>query len=179
MTRERTDRGSEGPCFLHGPYLEVLPWLLPYLKVWLTLAFPQAEVQTSEACVDPLMPGGQPAFSPLYPKWASPTPTSSQKILLNIPRTSFSICHSLCSQATHFYTLRHSVFQGLASSRLPPETSPSPFTSISPQPPESSHLCQLLSPVPQSRQQEAQISRPGQPPVGLESRPPHHTLVSC
>lgn len=106
MTRERTDRGSEGPCFLHGPYLEVLPWLLPYLKVWLTLAFPQAEVQTSEACVDPLMPGGQPAFSLPYPKWASPTPTSSQKILLNIPRTSFSICHSLCSQATHFYTLR-------------------------------------------------------------------------
>lgn len=77
-----------GPGLLQLSYLSASCVSL-YLKVFLSSCLSRAEVHTLEACVG-----------------VRPYPHANQKTLLNIPRTSFSISHRLCSQALAlFHTL--------------------------------------------------------------------------
>lgn len=122
----RGDCGSEWPWGLcrRCPHLECLPWVSPSLKTFLSSHLSTAEVQTPAACA--AAPNTQHAagsFYPSPPPRTCPSPTSSQKkILLNIPRTSFSISHSLCSHATSFCTLRPLSLKGAPPPGCPPET---------------------------------------------------------
>ena len=72
---------------------------LPKNCPWLWLVH-RLKSKALRAVLEPPAPRSPASISTLrHPKWTSPTPTSSQKTLLNIPRTSFSISHGLCSQS--------------------------------------------------------------------------------
>lgn len=146
----------------------LLPGAFPNLTIFLSSHSSTGQVQTPEACAG--APNTQsPQACPPSPTRSgpAPSPASSPKILLNIPRTSFSISHALCSQASTFHTVRLCPSRArLLQAAL---QTPSPlFASFSPSPPES-----LLPSVPtpvlccQSQPQEAPISRAGRPPWAL------------
>lgn len=132
----------------------------PTQKSCLVLACPRLKSKPLKPVLEPPTPRVWSTFSPSpNPSGPAPPPPPARRYFSTFPE---SLSQSPTA-FTHRPPLSHpqglSVFQGLTSSRLPtPRSLPSLFTSTSLfSPPNlSSHLCQLLSPVPMTRHLDLQ-----------------------